>query len=429
MITRPDIAVIGPKELVAFPRLNVFDIPAKIDTGADSSAIWVSNLSVSNEGLKFHLFGPESHLYTGKNLTVETYETTRVKNSSGSKEKRYKIRLVILVNGRNIRAWFTLADRSSMKYPVLLGRKLLSNKFVVDVSKTSLSKENTRMKKKILIIADENDNSKLLKSTYQNIFEDKASVEVRTLQDFEFQLSSETYEINDSLDHIDIKSYDLVYIKANKKPKLLSIIAQYLIFYKVTMINKPSLNNYGKDNLTILSHLSQFNVPIPDTYFVARQNLKSLIKTNKDLELPLILKEESSRRKITRLVIEKISDLKKLDDYPNLTFFCQPLIDHEGSYRAYIFGGKLRFISFVDKEGNEELFTNKDETFRTIKEISSVTARAVNLELGAVELIKSKDKNKFIVLSIDKDINFLNDKNSKQKQKQFINYIDKYLNR
>ena len=429
MITRPNIAVIGPKELVAFPRLNLYDIPSKVDTGADSSAIWVSDISVSKKGLTFVLFGPESHLYTGDKITVETYETTMVKNSSGVKENRYKIRLVVLVSGRKIRAWFTLSDRSTMKYPVLLGRKLLNNKFVVDVSKISLSKQNIRRKKKILIIVNDLDNLAKLRKIYKELFEEKAEVHFRSLKDFEFKLTSDHYEINDLIEHMNINSYDLVYIKANRKPKLLSIIAQYLIFYKVDVINKPNLNNYGRDNLTILSHLSQFNVPIAKTYLVNRNILSKYIQSHNDLKFPIILKEESSRKKIVKVVISKRSELKKIDEYPNLTFFAQPLINHQGLYRAYLYGGKLRFVTYSEDQKTESVLNTKDDKFKLIKEIASLTSRAVSLELGVVELIQNKDNKKLIVLSIEKDISLIDSKNMPQKEKQFINYVDKYLNR
>lgn len=60
---------------------------------------------------------------------------TRVANSFGHKELRYKVKLRILVKKRLIKATFTLSNRSSKLYPVLIGRTLLRNKFIVDVAK------------------------------------------------------------------------------------------------------------------------------------------------------------------------------------------------------------------------------------------------------------------------------------------------------
>jgi hypothetical protein len=47
---------------------------------------------------------------------------------------RYKTKLSIRVKGRLIKATFTLSDRSQKTYPVLLGRRLLKDKFIIDVS-------------------------------------------------------------------------------------------------------------------------------------------------------------------------------------------------------------------------------------------------------------------------------------------------------
>jgi hypothetical protein len=56
-------------------------------------------------------------------------------------EERYKVKLLVVVNNRQIRAWFTLTDRSKRSYPVLLGRNVLHRKFIVDVSHKPKAKE------------------------------------------------------------------------------------------------------------------------------------------------------------------------------------------------------------------------------------------------------------------------------------------------
>ena len=64
---RKNLDIIGSTELVSVE--NFLNIPAKIDTGADSSAIWASNINVSEDGvLSFSLFGKDSKFYTGEKL-------------------------------------------------------------------------------------------------------------------------------------------------------------------------------------------------------------------------------------------------------------------------------------------------------------------------------------------------------------------------
>jgi hypothetical protein len=126
--------IIGRAELIDLPDLGFISVPAKIDTGADSSAIWASQVTLRGNTLYCVFFGPGSSLYTGKIVKINDFTVTRVSNSFGQREMRYKVKLRIRVKGRLIRSTFTLSDRALKMYPMLLGRRLLNGKFLVDVS-------------------------------------------------------------------------------------------------------------------------------------------------------------------------------------------------------------------------------------------------------------------------------------------------------
>ena len=49
-------------------------------------------------------------------------------------QERHVIAADLVIAGRTLRTEFTLADREPMRYPVLLGRRLLRKNFLVDVS-------------------------------------------------------------------------------------------------------------------------------------------------------------------------------------------------------------------------------------------------------------------------------------------------------
>lgn len=127
---------IGRAERIAFPDLDVSNVPAKVDTGADSSSIWASQITETADGLECIFFGPGSDFYTGKTVrfAASEYSLTRVANSFGEKEYRFKLKLRVTVKGRTVRSSFTLSDRSAKMYPILLGRRLLTGKFLVDVA-------------------------------------------------------------------------------------------------------------------------------------------------------------------------------------------------------------------------------------------------------------------------------------------------------
>lgn len=130
-----DNKVIGRTIHISIPAGGVVDLLAKVDTGADGSSIWASDISKVGGVLRFSLLGPSSDKYTGQIIETTDYSFVRVKNSFGESERRYRVRLTVNIEGRKVRARFSLANRQLKSYPALIGRRLLHNKFTVDVSK------------------------------------------------------------------------------------------------------------------------------------------------------------------------------------------------------------------------------------------------------------------------------------------------------
>ncbi len=131
------LVVIGRSEKVNLSQLPASNVPAKIDTGADWSSIWAHKVVIKNGKLNVTFFGPGSKHYTGKvhTFSPKEYSITRVSNSFGHREIRYKVKLKIVIKGRVINGNFTLANRKTKLYPILIGRSLIKHKFLVDVTK------------------------------------------------------------------------------------------------------------------------------------------------------------------------------------------------------------------------------------------------------------------------------------------------------
>jgi hypothetical protein len=127
-------AVIGRVEPIDVPEANVFGISAKVDTGAYRSSIWATNIYEQDDILHFTLLGPHSPFYSGRELKTKEYRIVEVESSFGHRQKRYSIFLKIHIDGKVIKSNFTLANRTDKTYPALIGRKLLKNRFIVDVS-------------------------------------------------------------------------------------------------------------------------------------------------------------------------------------------------------------------------------------------------------------------------------------------------------
>ncbi len=132
-----DTKVIGSTVTINIPVGDIYNLPAKVDTGADSSSIWASKITEKDGTLQFALLGPSSDQYSGKVVKTNEYSKIIVYNSFGTKEVRYKVTLTVNLEGKKIRAKFSLANRKLKSYPALIGRRLLHRRFIVDVSKTS----------------------------------------------------------------------------------------------------------------------------------------------------------------------------------------------------------------------------------------------------------------------------------------------------
>lgn len=125
--------LIGRREIVDFPELHLFGIEAKVDTGAYTTALHCHDIREENGILYFKLLDPTHPDYSEREQSFGEYTQKEIKNSFGETEKRFIIKTVVKIGRKRIKSLISLTDRGTMRYPVLIGRKLLKNKFVVDV--------------------------------------------------------------------------------------------------------------------------------------------------------------------------------------------------------------------------------------------------------------------------------------------------------
>lgn len=131
--------IIGRTDKVDFPELDLFDVDVKIDTGAYTSAIHCANVVEEEAGLRCTFSHDGRPNFNGKEVLFKTYSRTGVKSSNGHKENRFKIRSTVIFFGKKYKINLTLSTRDDMRFPVLIGRQFLKNKFLVDVSLENMS--------------------------------------------------------------------------------------------------------------------------------------------------------------------------------------------------------------------------------------------------------------------------------------------------
>jgi hypothetical protein len=128
--------IIGWREWLALPELNIPAIKAKIDTGAKTSALHAFDVApFEQDGIRFVSFN--IHPLQGNDkivipCTAPLVDRRKVTNSGGQSQKRYVIGTTLQIAGRSWPIELTLTNRDEMKFRMLLGRNAMSGKLIVD---------------------------------------------------------------------------------------------------------------------------------------------------------------------------------------------------------------------------------------------------------------------------------------------------------
>ena len=147
--------IIGRIDKVDFLELNLKNIDIKVDTGAYTSSINshdIKEVELNGEKhIEFKLLDPSHPKYNEKVFKVKSYKVKDIKSSFGNSEQRFIIKTTITLFDEEYPIELSLSERSNMKFPVLLGRRFLNKKFMVNTALKNVSsklKQATRKQKK-----------------------------------------------------------------------------------------------------------------------------------------------------------------------------------------------------------------------------------------------------------------------------------------
>ena len=126
--------VIGAIEPVYFPPMKSA-FPARIDTGATTSALDVQNLKVfERDGKKWVSFTLINRA-TGESHDFEKPRRKRIRvKRIIEDEHRPMVEMDVKMGGKKFKADFTVTERTDFDYQALIGRNILSGRAIVDVS-------------------------------------------------------------------------------------------------------------------------------------------------------------------------------------------------------------------------------------------------------------------------------------------------------
>ncbi len=147
-----DRPIVGWREVVALPELGVIGIPAKIDTGARTSSLHAVNIDLfDRDGEEVARFD----LDFGGGQPYRHCEAVRVAHrfitsSNGVAEERLIVKTMLAMGGEPFRVEFSLADRSDMVFPMLVGRTALKGRFLVNPGRSYLVSDRADAKEEFL---------------------------------------------------------------------------------------------------------------------------------------------------------------------------------------------------------------------------------------------------------------------------------------
>lgn len=132
--------VIGWVENVGVSSSNAI-IKAKIDTGADSSSLHCECITpYERDGEQWVRFSVTDINDQTISFEKKVVRTTRVKRHFGEVQKRLVVRMGICIGDQYGETDVSLVDRTGFNYSMLIGRKYLKDKFIVDPAETFLSR-------------------------------------------------------------------------------------------------------------------------------------------------------------------------------------------------------------------------------------------------------------------------------------------------
>ncbi|AYB32444.1 ATP-dependent zinc protease [Chryseolinea soli] len=140
--------ILGRYDRVDLPLLGLKNIHAKVDTGAFTSSLHCHRAEVIDGVLEFILLDEEHPEFTGMKFTFREFEERMIKNSFGEVERRFVIHTTLKIFNEEITTEFSLSNRGSLKFPILIGRKILRNRFLIDVTKKNLSYQEKRRQRR-----------------------------------------------------------------------------------------------------------------------------------------------------------------------------------------------------------------------------------------------------------------------------------------
>jgi hypothetical protein len=136
MATDSELTTIGWREWVALPDLGLPAIKAKVDTGARTSALHAFLIEPYRQDavdmLRFLIHPIQNNQDFAVECRCPVFDMREVTDSGGHREMRYVIQSKVILGEHRWPIELTLTNRDTMAFRMLLGRRAMEDRFMVD---------------------------------------------------------------------------------------------------------------------------------------------------------------------------------------------------------------------------------------------------------------------------------------------------------
>jgi glutathione synthase/RimK-type ligase-like ATP-grasp enzyme len=444
MTSRSDLTIIGSHTKISFPKLGIENVPAKVDTGADSSSIWATKVAESDGKLSFVLFAPGSPYHTGEVITTRDYRIRIVKSSFGQTEFRYKVRLKAVLEKHTVYIRFALANRSHNRFPVLIGRRTLHNRFVVDVARLSQKRAS------VLVIRSYN-----FKGTpaSKNFFKDiqsnyhEITFDMVGLDDLDFMINDNGMHVTIVGSQKDIADYDFVYFRVldDRQLAIATAVAQYLHAKDIPYADSALLQYHESVNkLDQAVTLHVHGVTIPKTYFIPHSRLSSSYDDLvKHLGCPFLLKDIIGLRGRNLFLIKNLRGFEEAclrAELNQITLIAQEFIPHDCHYRVLIMGSRIYLIIKLVHRLSEPRRQQKSVHFfptliaenklpKEVKTTCISVSDILGIDIAGVDMLKDKRTDVWYCLEVNENPQLVTGAFVNEKEEAFAKYLSNKVRR
>ncbi len=412
---RPERIHIGSRELISFPEEGINGVPAKVDTGADYSSLWASNIEERDGILYFTLFAPGSRYYTGKVITTNHYKLTSVRNSFGVMQERYKVKLLVKIRSKKVRIELTLADRGNNRYPMLIGKKTLRRRFVVDVAKDGVLKKRKNLRVLVMNSQDSKSIRQFIESLTRS--DSKLVCDFATYDDIRFDIFDSRIDCTILNHQARLADYDLVYFKTYfKKAEIAAAMTEVAATQGVNFIDQEVASYHARTKLTQYLRLARFDIAVPDSIVLPSQHLDgTFTELSATFGLPFVMKDVASEQGESNYLItskKEFDEVCRLAKEQKALYVSQRYVENDGDFRVIVLYKTVEFVIKRTKTDETSHLNNTSKGAQAERiteedlgsEAAAIAVRAamiMNRQVAGVDLVFDQKAKKWLVFEVN----------------------------